>query len=128
MRTKPKSQRVESTTPPPDASVLRAEVMFDLDGTLAENTWPDHHIGAPILSMVDLLKKYRSEGFAVSIFTSRPEDHRSAIQDWLWKHHLENDIYRIITEKPAYGLLIDDRSHNPWHTTLPSKKKSKKRS
>ena len=102
--------------------------MFDLDGTLAENTWPQHHVGDPIPEMVDLLSEYVQKGFACSIFTSRPEDHRAMIEDWLWANDLADKVYRVITEKPAYGLLIDDRSYNPWATTPPSKTKSPKRS
>lgn len=114
MPTKRKSKRAESGIPPADPSVLRAEVMFDLDGTLAENTWPETHIGEPIPEMVDLLLKYRKMGFAVSIFTSRPEDHRQRILEWLYTHGLDFEVYRVICDKPAYGLLIDDRSWNPW--------------
>lgn len=128
MRTKRKSQRVESTTPRPDAAILRGEVMFDLDGTLAENTWPETHIGEPIQAMVSVLLEYRAEGYACSIFTSRPEDHRERVLDWLYANGLDFEVYRVIMDKPVYGLLIDDRSWNPWHTTPPSKKKSKKRS
>lgn len=128
MRTKKKSKQAGYATAPADPSVLRAEVMFDLDGTLAENTWPSSHVGEPIPEMVDLLKDYVGKGFACSIFTSRPEDHRGVIMDWLFYHDLHQLVYRVITEKPPYGLLIDDRSWNPWHTTRPSKTKSSKRS
>ncbi len=123
-RTKPKSLRVASQTPRPEPNYLQAEVMFDLDGTLAENTWPDTHIGQPIPEMIDLVFEYRAAGYAVSIFTSRPEDHRIDIDFWLSEQGLGNIVYRVICDKPAFALLIDDRSWNPWHTTPPSKTKS----
>ena len=99
---------------PPHPKRLLAEVFFDLDGTLAENTWPLTEIGKPIPEMIDLLRRYVSEGYVCSIFTSRPEDHRSMIRAWLYDNEIEHFIYQVITGKPHYGLLIDDRSYNPW--------------
>lgn len=114
MRTRRKSKQAASGMRVPDPAQHLLEIMFDLDGTLAENTWPKHHVGRPVPEMVDLLKDYVIKGFACSIFTSRPEDHREMILEWLHENELQDLVYRIITEKPHYGLLIDDRSWNPW--------------
>lgn len=122
-RTKRKSPSDKSLTSPPDPKRLLAEVFFDLDGTLAENAWPLHTIGEPIPEMVNLLKEYVNDGYVCSIFTSRPKDHWDDIMTWLHYNGLEHLIYRVITDKPHYGLLIDDRSWNPWLTTPPSKTK-----
>lgn len=116
---KSKSERsptgvAKATQSPPDPKRLLAEVFFDLDGTLAENTWPLTTIGKPIERMVELLLQYNKDGFVCSIFTSRPSDHKDAIWDWLYLHHLDDLIYQVICDKPHYGLLIDDRSWNPW--------------
>lgn len=98
----------------PEPKRLMAEVFFDLDGTLAVNGWPDHiPIGDPIPESVALLKHYVRQGYVVSIFTSRPEDHRQNIWDWLRQFDLAHLVYRIICDKPYYGLLVDDRSWNP---------------
>jgi phosphoglycolate phosphatase-like HAD superfamily hydrolase len=93
------------------------EVMFDLDGTLAESAKPYHHIGDPIPEMVELLHSYVAKGVPCSIFTSRPESHRGLINSWLIDHGLDDLFYQVICDKPVFGLLIDDRSYNPWLTT-----------
>ncbi len=62
---------------------------FDLDGTLAyegETRFPT--IGRPIKPMMDLLKKYVSEGREVRIFTARAcmPEFVPAIHSWIEKH------------------------------------------
>jgi len=115
--------------PPPEPADYKPEVYFDLDGTLAVNGWPDHiPIGDPIPESIELLKHYHSQGFVISIFTVRPEDHRAAIWDWLYYYQLNDLIYRVICDKPYYGLLIDDRSWNPpWLNTESLHNKSSQR-
>lgn len=116
-RTRGRKSKEKSPTGPPDPKRLLAEVFFDLDGTLAESTWPLTTIGKPIPEMVALLKQYQAEEYVCSIFTSRPSDHKMDIWDWLHYHDLQDLIYRVICDKPHYGLLIDDRSWNPWHNS-----------
>lgn len=67
----------------------------DLDGTLAKyDTFIDiTHIGEPIPEMVNRVKNWLNEGYAVKIFTARiscnVEDYRLAyttIADWCIKH------------------------------------------
>ena len=122
---------VKSTMPVPDdyydgvpePADYKPEVYFDLDGTLAVNGWPDHiPIGDPIPKSIELLRYYHDQGYVISIFTVRPSDHKANIWDWLRLHDLAHLIYRVICDKPYYGLLIDDRSWNPpWLTTPQSK-------
>lgn len=112
-RTKGSRPKGKSRTPP-DPKRLLAEVFFDLDGTLAENTWPLTDVGPPCPDMVKLLKQYTKDGYVCSIFTSRPSDHKEQIWDWLYGNDLADHIYRVICDKPHYGLLIDDRAWNPW--------------
>ena len=119
-RTKRSRAPDESKTPVPKR--LMAEVFFDLDGTLAVNTWPDHSIGDPIPETVELLRQYVEDGYVCSIFTSRPEDHRVQIWSWLYSAKLEHLIYRVICDKPYFGLLVDDRSYNPPWLTIPQNK------
>ena len=124
-RTKRSSKRDESKMQAPDPQNLKPEVYFDLDGTLAVNTWPSTHVGEPIWETVALLQKYREEGWVCSIWTSRPEDHRQSIWAWLEDNYLDGYIYQVICGKPVYGLNVDDRSWcPPWLTTPQSKTKS----
>lgn len=128
-RTKGKSPPDKSLTLPPiEVQGYTIEVMFDLDGVLAEPAKPFHHIGEPIPEMVELLKYYVSQGQPCSLYTSRPESQRGAIEEWLYYHNLHDLLYQVICDKPVFGLLIDDRSWNPWLTTQPSKTRLKKSS
>jgi hypothetical protein len=107
---------------PPEPRVLLGEVFFDLDGTLAQNEWPLHGIGEPIKKTVELLKYYHDNHFVCSVYTARPAEQRERIWDWLRMHKLDEMIYRVVTDKPMFGLLIDDRSYNPpWLTTHANK-------
>lgn len=97
----------------PKPQRLVGEVMFDLDGTLAEHSWPSNAIGKPIDKTVELVRHYVKTGYVCSIFTSRPADHRTEIWAWLSANELDTLFYRVITDKPVFGLLVDDRSYNP---------------
>lgn len=97
------------TLPAPKAGTGLMTIAFDLDGTLAEPTWPEPWVGKPIQKGVEALIAYANKGYEVVIFTSRPASHREAIAKWL----RENDIYSvydIITDKPRYAMFVDDRA------------------
>lgn len=67
-------------------------VGFDLDGTLAmyEGWKGKEHIGEPIPSMIDLLKRHLELGVEVKIFTARVSDPdervKIAIEKWCIEH------------------------------------------
>jgi phosphoglycolate phosphatase-like HAD superfamily hydrolase len=84
-------------------------IAFDLDGTLAEATWPSPDIGRPIPLAVRMAQWYFRHGYEVIIFTSRPASHREAIEDWAYLNGLEF-IYSVVTDKPRAALYIDDRA------------------
>lgn len=124
-RTKSASPSDEWKTQVPEPQGYKPEVMFDLDGTLAQSVWPLSTIGEPIQETVALLRGFVREGHPCSIWTSRPEDHKSDIWDWLYYTGLKDLIYRVVCDKPIYALNVDDRSWcPPWLTTPPSKTKS----
>lgn len=83
-------------------------VCFDLDGTLAEPTWPSPTIGEPIPEGVALLAEYVEKDCAILVYTSRPASHRGAIWKWLQGNGIE--VYDVITDKPLAGLYVDDRA------------------
>jgi hypothetical protein len=85
-------------------------VAFDLDGTLAEPTWPRPVIGAPIDKAVDAAREYSAKGYELIIFTSRPRSHRSAIQRWLVENNLHFVFYDVVTDKPRAAMYVDDRA------------------
>lgn len=84
-------------------------IAFDLDGTLAEPTWPRPEIGKPIQKAVDLAIDYFTKGFEIIIFTARPQSHFDIIVKWLGDNGLDF-IYDVICGKPRYALFIDDRA------------------
>ena len=90
----------------------------DLDGTLAEYTdWVGpYHIGAPIPTMVNRVRQWRSEGLLVKIFTARVSGNpdyvatvRHYIEEWC-REHLGEALE--ITNIKDYGMveLWDDRA------------------
>jgi hypothetical protein len=99
-----------------------AYVAFDLDGTLAEfdfDKWADGDtsIGAPIKSMVEMVKMYIESGVNVKIFTARistGEDSEQAkivndIQDWCERAGLPKlDVTNLKTYKMT--KLYDDKA------------------
>lgn len=85
-------------------------ICFDLDGTLATATWPSPQIGEPIQKAVDAAIEYRSKGFELVIFTSRPRSHFENIVAWLQDHGLDDVFYDIITDKPRAAMYVDDRA------------------
>lgn len=89
-------------------------VLIDLDGTLAQDTWPQVRVGEPIPEGVEILKHYAKQGFEVCIYTARPRSHWSVIHKWLCLHGLDEMVYDVICEKPTGWLFIDDRAWNPW--------------
>src|SRR5688572_4742219 len=84
-------------------------IAFDLDGTLAEPTWPLPYIGKPIQKAVDAVHEYADQGYEVIIYTSRPASHRENIRSWLYEHGLDV-VYDIITDKPRAAMYVDDRA------------------
>ncbi len=84
----------------------------DLDGTLAEyGGWKGpNHIGAPILPMLDRVKRWLADGREVRIFTARaciPEQ-VAPIAVWLDRHGIGG---LSITNVKDFGMveLWDDR-------------------
>jgi len=87
------------------------QVVFDLDGTLAETLWPKRLvIGDPIPEGVAMLKHYSNEGYGIVVYTSRPDHDKDHIWAWILKHKLPVD--KLVTGKPIASWYIDDRGIN----------------
>lgn len=87
-------------------------VAFDLDGTLAKDTWPSPAIGEAIEQGVNMAKHYWGQGYQVIVYTARPESHKYEIELWLAQNDLWF-VYDVVCDKPAAWLYVDDRSFNP---------------
>lgn len=112
--------------PNPQGNLTLDIVCIDLDGTLAADVWPLAGIGKPLPAAADMLRYYWSKGWAIVIFTARPESHESRIWSWLRKNDFEKYVYNVVCGKPPAALYIDDKSWNPveegtWDTTRVSR-------
>jgi hypothetical protein len=101
------------SAPEPTAHSDNMPVVFDLDGTLAEATWPSNHIGNPIQEGIELMLHYSSLGFGIVIHTARPASHEKRIWKWLRELGLQNVVFDVVTGKPLGWLYVDDRSYCP---------------
>lgn len=66
-----------------NAPMEQYAIAVDLDGTLAEyNGWKGHsHIGAPVMTMINKVKKANAEGKQIWIFTARLADESQKMQE-----------------------------------------------
>lgn len=61
----------------------------DFDGTLCESVYPG--IGAPNLVLIEHLKKRRSQGNKVILWSCREGERLLEAVDWCWEHGLKFD-------------------------------------
>ncbi len=88
-------------------------VLFDFDGTLAEDTWPSPHVGKPIREALEALRHYYTEGYSIVVYTARPASHTNLIVGFLREMGVDLLVYDIVTGKPRADLYIDDRAWRP---------------
>jgi hypothetical protein len=94
---------------------MSAWIGVDLDGTLAEyNGWQgENHIGAPIVPMVERVKRWLAEGHEVRVFTARafqaPQSVIHAIEDWC-RTHVGQRLRVTCTKDHGMVELWDDRA------------------
>lgn len=90
----------------------RGWIAVDLDGTLAYyHSWRGlDHIGKPVKSMLERVKRWREEGYEVRIFTARASsaDLIPPVEAWLKKHKIGG--LKVTNELDADCIeLWDDR-------------------
>jgi hypothetical protein len=95
--------------PRPKDGVGLKTIAVDIDGTLAEPTWPSPILGAPIQAVVDAAAEAYRDGFEIIVFTARPASHVPAIRGWLMANGLDF-VYDIVTGKPRAASYWDDRA------------------
>lgn len=101
-------------------------LIVDLDDTITVTVQGDYEHSVPILSTIDMLKKYKAEGFEVVIYSSRNmrtyESNVGKINiytlpniiNWLQSHNVPFD--EVIVGKPWCGFdgfYIDDKAIRP---------------
>lgn len=90
------------------SSLVKPNIVWDLDGVLAEQAWPE--VGKPIPWAVDLFREYQRAGHLCIIYTSRDGWHLSVIRAFCEAAGIVPD--QIVTGKPL-GILVDDLAVNP---------------
>jgi hypothetical protein len=96
-------------------------ICIDLDGVLAESVWPRPEVGRLIPEGRALLRRYAAAGFEIIIFTSRPEDHKQKIWDFLLRYGMNDLVYEIRCNKPLAQLYIDDKAYRPDYVGRPQR-------
>lgn len=95
-------------------SRLTADLLWyavDLDGTLAEDIWPEDGIGQPIDPAVDFCFRIKADGYKIAIWTSRPWADYEAIERWLDDHQIPWN--KIVCGKLLAKVYVDDRAIKP---------------
>lgn len=102
------------------------KLVVDLDDTLSYTINGDYENSKPIVPVIEMLKKYKEEGFQIVIYSSRQMRTYNGqlgkinintlpnIINWLTKHNVPYD--EIIVGKPwcGYdGFYIDDKAIRP---------------
>lgn len=98
------------TYPAPKSGIGLKTICVDLDGTLAEPTWPKPEVGEPIQSTVDAVIEASRDGWEIVVFTARPESHKTEIKLWLLRYGLADIVYDVICGKPRAAAYWDDRA------------------
>ncbi|MGI0013636.1 MAG: hypothetical protein ACREBU_09375 [Nitrososphaera sp.] len=85
-------------------------VCVDFDGVLAEDTWPSPRIGNPIPEGLEEVTDFIEQGYAVIVYTARPESHKMRIWGWLSANGFRDLVYDVVCGKPQAILYLDDKA------------------
>lgn len=88
--------------------VLDKVIICDLDGTLCDATWRQHHVrkdpkdwdafyagipeDEPRMEVLDLIRSYKVGGHNIVFMSGRPETYRIQSECWLYKYWITNPI------------------------------------
>lgn len=81
-------------------------IAVDFDGTLCKNDWP--YIGEPNLKLIELLKKFKSEGRKLILWTCRTDRMLDAAVGWCGEQGLTFDA--VNDNLPEYIELFGSNS------------------
>ena len=98
----------------------KAVILVDLDGTVAEDTWPGP-LESPRAGAVAFMRWLKSQGFYVVVFTAKLYSTKGRstaqyrIETWLREHGIPYD--EVSHEKSPSLVIIDDRAVNSISNT-----------
>ena len=86
--------------------------LFDVDGTLCDNTNGDYTNAEPMLERIAVVNELYSEGHVIKLFTARGA---TTGQDWreLTEQQMKDwgvNYHKLIMGKPHYDFAIDDKA------------------
>ena len=95
---------------------------FDLDNTLCTSVRRDHPEDIlrvkPLSDNIKIVRELKKKGHKITIFTRRGElkRGRQLTKKWLKEYKVPYD--KLITKKPKYDLIIDDRAISIYKSNL----------
>lgn len=101
-------------------------ICFDIDDTITKwNSNRDYVNFEPITEMVDAVNSLYDEGYTIHLFTSRGMTSigPDRIKEEIVPPLLENlkkiglKYHKLITHKPPYDLIVDDKAMSPQDFT-----------
>lgn len=97
---------------------MKKTIAFDLDNTICTSIrrfHPEDIVKVkPRLKMIEIMRELKKKGHKIIIFTRRDACGKGARKltiQWLKLHNIPYD--KLITNKPHFNILIDDRALNP---------------
>lgn len=96
-------------------------IAFDCDGTICEHIRDDHEGDIlkvkPYPHMIKMIRDLKDRGHHIIIFTRRGilQNGHKLTEQWLKQNKVPYD--ELITEKPGFDLLIDDRVESAFRGT-----------
>jgi len=103
--------------------MTRYDIAFDLDNTLCTSIRRFHPEDIlkvePKKNILKILRQLKERGHKIIIFTRRNacgKNARKLTKQWLKKYKIPYD--KLITNKPHFDILIDDRAFNPHQSLL----------
>ena len=102
-----------------EKSKIKYDIAIDLDNTLCTSIRRNHSEDIlrvkPKKKMLKILLDLKERGHKIIIFTRRNacgKNARNLTKKWLKKYKIPYD--KLITNKPHFDILIDDRGFNPY--------------
>ena len=102
---------------------MKYTIAIDMDNTICTSIRRNHPEDIlkvkPRKKMLEILRQLKERGHKIIIFTRRDacgKDARKLTKKWLKRYNIPCD--ELITEKPHFDILIDDRAFNPHQSTL----------
>ena len=102
---------------------MKFTIAFDLDNTICTSIRRFHPEDIlkvkPRPKIIKIMKALKQKGYKILIFTRRDACGKNAkklTEQWLKKWDIPYD--ELITNKPHFDILIDDRAYNPHQSNF----------